>query len=68
MKMTDSDYKHLERLCLDTLAKERQRWDIFNTVCDKTPGLLTRLYSYLNDNHIDTALKHIMPRRTKGED
>lgn len=35
------------------------RWDIFHAACRIDKALLQHLYDYLNDNHIDTALKHI---------
>lgn len=35
------------------------RWDIFHTCCRLDKHLLQHLYDYLNDNHIDTAMRHI---------
>jgi len=35
------------------------RWDIFHACCRYDKALLQHLYSYLNDGHIENALKHI---------
>lgn len=37
----------------------RLRWDLFNMAIPVT-WICDNLYPYLNDNHIDTALKKIM--------
>jgi len=34
-------------------------WDVFHYICDNTPGLLTQLYTYLNDDNIDAALRSL---------
>ena len=51
-----------ERLGQD--VEKRFRWDLWNLACrvDKTacPWLCEELYKYLNDTHIDTALKHFV--------
>ncbi len=75
MKMLHSDFEFLtervrntlnlyHRLLLPmnraTVSAEYFRWRVFHRVCDDTPGICNRLYSYLNDNHIDTALRQIM--------
>jgi hypothetical protein len=40
----------------------RYRWDLFwHVKVDKTP-LMRELYEYLNDSHIDSALKAIVPK------
>ena len=40
---------------------ERLRWDLFRTIPDKIrEGFITAMYTYLNDDHIDTALKQVM--------
>jgi hypothetical protein len=75
MKMKPEHYEYIKGKMLATstaptlhsytsrgLSEKRWRWDwlyeakLSNWVCDN-------LYSYLNDEHIDTALKQI----TKGE-
>ena len=40
-------------------VEKRLRWDIFY-VCKLSNYACTELYTYLDDTHIDTALKHIM--------
>ena len=39
----------------------RFRWDLAHVVFRSNPGFLDGLYSYLTDNHIDTALRAIVP-------
>lgn len=73
MKMTKDDYKDLEiavNVCTamypdmrsdyknSGLSDERYRWDIFSLA---KRALKVDLYKYLNDDHIDTALRHILP-------
>jgi len=41
------------------LSDERYRWDLFY-VAGLAAYACSTLYSYLNDAHIDTALRHIM--------
>ena len=53
--------KHREAIIAEGKAKDiemRLRWDAFYAA--KYGGILSELYSYLNDDHIDTALKKIM--------
>ena len=67
MKIKPSDYKDLESLCIATLKRHRMHpymvqnketaWNVFHKTCDHNPKLLNKLYKYLNDNHIETALK-----------
>lgn len=38
----------------------RYRWDLFHVASHIDPGLRKELYKYLNDNHIDTALRRIV--------
>jgi len=38
------------------LSEKRLRWDIFNA-CVPLPFICQVLYKYLNDEHIDTALR-----------
>ena len=39
----------------------RLRWDLFHCIEQDTKRrMMDDMYEYLNDNHIDTALKHIM--------
>ena len=35
------------------------RWDIFHACCKLDTDLLKHLYDYLNDGHIETAMKAI---------
>jgi len=71
MRMTPSDLRHLQTAIgavlethrgLDTLYRERglphmrYRWDILHASRFDT----RQLYSYLNDDHIDTALRSIL--------
>ena len=35
------------------------RWDIFHACCRYDKALLQHLCDYLNDSHIESALKHI---------
>ena len=82
MKMTDQDFGALKNSVenvfptprydsmdemkehYDELGKsmERMRWDIFRWVYREN----NKLYNYLNDNHIDTALRRITNTK-KGE-
>lgn len=43
------------------LSERRFRWDVFHACVSR--GLVSShsLYSYLNDSHIDTALKSVVP-------
>lgn len=69
MKMIPQDYQRLKSACINVLlthslnpsavASNLRRWEIFHRACDNTPRLLYDLYAYLNDNHIETALKRI---------
>ena len=66
MKITDTDYKELERQAMRVLIhrglhpymvqSNRHAWDVFHMVDDRFKN---HLYDYLNDNHIETALKRI---------
>ena len=46
------------------LSDERHRWDMFHhanaCILPPNPCLVTALYAYLNDSHIDTALRYIV--------
>lgn len=42
--------------------RKRYRWDLAHAA-GLTPWFCAVLYSYLNDTHIDTALRHIMQER-----
>lgn len=42
------------------LTPERYRWDVLHAA-GLTPWICKNLYSYLNDSHVDTALRAIMP-------
>ena len=53
--------KHKENIIAEGKSKDiekRLRWDVFHA--SKYGGILSELYSYMNDEHIDTALKKIM--------
>ena len=53
--------KHRENIIAEGKAKDvetRLRWDAFHAA--KYGGILSELYSYMTDDHIDTALKKIM--------
>ena len=54
--------KYKQSLKSDPRVKDidkRLRWDLFNMAIPVT-WVCDNLYSYLDDNHIDTALKKIM--------
>jgi len=56
---------HFESLKLDDRVKDigkRFRWDCFN-YAGLTTFACDTLYSYMNDTHIDTALKSIVKER-----
>jgi len=42
------------------LSDERYRWDCYWYVCDNGLFKPETLYNYLNDSHIDTALRNIL--------
>lgn len=46
---------------------KRMRWSIFHCACATNPGLLGRLYAYMNDSHVDSALRVIFRELSKGE-
>jgi hypothetical protein len=53
--------KHREAIIAQGKSKDiekRLRWDAFRAA--KYGGILSALYAYANDEHIDTALKKIM--------
>ena len=71
MKMTSSDFAELKRVILETvdehpgmkaeytkkgLSPMRYRWDIMYLSKVDIP----KYYHYLNDDHIDTALRKIL--------
>lgn len=77
MKITKKDYERLEAAILAKkeehkielknyhshgLSSMRYRWDIFNTINFE---LVRDLYIYLNDSHIDTALRKITNTTSK---
>ena len=43
----------------------RFRWDLWNRVVGSLHLVCSVLYEYLNDDHIDSALKHIINEVTK---
>jgi hypothetical protein len=52
------------------LGAERHRWDMFHhaNACILPPEqcLVTALYKYLDDSHIDTALRYIVRTESSG--
>jgi len=71
MKMTQKDYNTLKTeikkyindkniIMKDRDNTERLRWDLLWFMVDDKRYSIQPLYSYLNDNHIDTALKNIV--------
>ena len=51
------------------LGAERHRWDMFNHAMSKAPSALLNyreLYAYLDDSHIDTALRYIVRTESSG--
>ena len=73
MKMKPEDYNKLEisiikalmdsgqnlRHMAKTRSEKRLRWDL-TYINPDTNKLICGMYDYLNDNHIDTALKSIV--------
>jgi hypothetical protein len=71
MKMTSEDYENLKLEIIDTLNENPQMWAEYKKI-----GLshkryrwdllwlsgfdITSLYHYLNDDHIDTALRRLL--------
>jgi hypothetical protein len=66
LKVKDGIPAHVEFLKQpENLAKikdfdTRLRWDWFNFAMRGRTSLLNKLYDYLNDEHIDSALKKII--------
>lgn len=56
-KPFQSDVFRLERYKEAGLSMERYRWDMYHEI--NAPEFKRELYLYLNDNHIDTALRRI---------
>ena len=42
------------------LSAKRWRWDVAR-IAGLIPWFCSTLYAYANDDHIDTALRHILP-------
>ena len=74
MRMIQDDYDALNTAIKAMIAKypnshdnylahgktaRRWRWDCFHAACDEGRIVSYRLYAYLNDDHIDTALRQI---------
>ena len=53
------------------LSDERHRWDMFWHACEHSKKLhgcfCADLYEYLNDSHIDTALRYIVRTHSSCE-
>jgi len=71
MKMTQKDYNKLKIEITKYVSDkniimnnrdntERLRWDLIHFMVDDKRYSIIPLYDYLNDNHIDTALKSIV--------
>jgi hypothetical protein len=72
MKIEKEDFKELRnalsvisptvkiRYKKQGLSKERYLWDCFWFICDNDLFKPEKLYNYLNDNQIETALKNIL--------
>ena len=73
MKMTKEHFEHVkesmeavmiaypkayDQYKMAGLSNMRYRWDVFRAA-DLLPFTCSHLYKYLNDNHIDTALRKI---------
>lgn len=59
--LADRFHGHREFLRLEGKSNDvekRLRWDAFHA--SNHAGILSDLYAYLNDDHIDTALRSIM--------
>lgn len=79
MKIQASHYEHLAAAVtpLDTperraayvaagASSTRYRWDL-TYAASLTPWICSTLYPYLNDDHIDTALRRIIPAIHAGD-
>lgn len=62
----DTDF-HRSRYAAAGLSDERYRWDLLrhglkqrNPEQPSTQWICDELYPYLNDSHIDTALRHLV--------
>ena len=66
VKIKIADYERLETAILGAfkanIVTERQRWQCFHSACRQDIGVYSRLYSYLNDDNIDTVLRKIFMR------
>lgn len=75
MKITKEHYEHLKVICLDVLSKNpnmakeytekrlsamRYRWDVLHMANNSLNFICSHLYKYLDDTHIDTALRSII--------
>jgi len=70
LKITDSDYLELRDLLhkalevsgthVSKISNDCQLWQLFYAACDFKPGFLNRLYVYLDDNNIESAMKHAL--------
>ena len=77
MKMKAKHYDRLRKLILEAKgltsaqeklhpnwSSERYRWNcLWNIPNEERQPLMQNLYSYLNDNHIDTALRRIFKHK-----
>ena len=60
-KQNNTSIKALEAKYLASgFSPMRFRWDLFNAAATKPFDLVKRIYSYADDDHIDTALRHII--------
>lgn len=73
MKMKPEHFEHLRQQVGATLEQykdqaykykgrdKRWRWDLLYATKGLNAWICAELYSYLNDDHIDTALRQIVP-------
>lgn len=76
MKIYPGHFDRLSATCSEVMVAhfiyprqiktERQRWVLFHLACERNRGLLDTLYEYLNDDHIDTALRKIVSGKPLG--
>ena len=67
MKIRQEDFERLEMACLDTLKENNlhpyqvqsnlHAWQVFHKAAHEYK--LYKLYDYLNDSHVETALRKI---------
>lgn len=77
LKITDEHYDQLKAMVESSrlygselnytqmgLSLMRYRWDCLWAINDKSRGeLFSEMYKYINDDHIDSALRHIFSHK-----